>query len=938
MKVDLKKPPQEYLDYNRQVSDGLQKGVPIQKAMVAAAESCFEPKSHVQRPWITEAYSQLARHRQILVRRGDKPGAKIVLKAMKKRQKHEKTLYLDRVTREASETFGALGFPPAINVLAKYFGKKAPKLLSYNDRSQFAAPLLSEGKALFSLPEKLQAHTDHLQKVFEKDEDLQPIPDEVRSAKLADIDSDLSDKDIKRAIAQLRDGKSPGEDGLTAEHLRLLDGTNFAVFKDLVREFWESASLSGKENFSLVKVLPKTATANDPSLFRPVMLIQLVPKVIARILHHKIGQYADTKVLDEWQNGFRPYRRGTDNVFSTREAARSFYWKKEGLVLLYLDIRKAFDSVSREHLFAILRRHSCPQRIIDLVASLYRGHSFSVREGDVRGPATLTGRGVRQGCPLSPLLFALILQEALEEWQPDGCPQGVWSERDAQLKGRLPDLPEVYDPLFEDPLVDAPLQGSLRLNCLGYADDLVLFFSSMEKAQGNLDVLNSILKKYGLRLNNGKCKYQIISTMKKYTLPSAPLVLEGKALEEHVYTLAKYFGKAPAIHTLAKYLGKKAPKLLSFNDRRNFSAPITYAGKTMFTVPEKLEAHAENLNNIFKKDEFLPPISTTVTSEKLAAINTDLSDKDIEDAIKSLRNKRSPGEDGLTAEHIKYLDAANLSTFRESVREVWENRSFDSSTNYCLCRVLPKSPGETSPEKFRPIMLVQLVPKIIARILHAKIAPVADDYLLEEWQNGFRAYRRGCDNIFTTKQAVRSHYWKKESLILLYLDIAKAFDSVSREHLYAVLQRHSCPQIIIDLIISLYKDHSFAVREGTSRSQTFFTGRGVRQGCPLSPLLFSLILNEAFLEWDPQGNPEGIWTKSEPQMGGPDFDSHDQIDSLDYFDQVLGPMSLAGQIMLCMLGYADDIALFFKSMEQAQSNLDTINLILTNVQIIAAAD
>ena len=80
--------------------------------------------------------------------------------------------------------------------------------------------------------------------------------------------------------------------------------------------------------------------------------------------------------------------------------------------------------------------------------------------------------------------------------------------------------------------MDAPLQGSLRLNCLGYADDLVLFFNSMEKAQRNLDVLNSILKKYGLRLNNGKCKYQIISTMKKYILPSAPLVLEGKDLEE----------------------------------------------------------------------------------------------------------------------------------------------------------------------------------------------------------------------------------------------------------------------------------------------------------------------------------------------------------------------------------------------------------------------
>ena len=118
-------------------------------------------------------------------------------------------------------------------------------------------------------------------------------------------------------------------------------------------------------------------------------------------------------------------------------------------------------------------------------------------------------------------------------------------QRDAQLQGPDYDLGMeygIYGTNLEAPPTLDPIyytkNGLLKLHMLGYADDVVLFFRTIQDAQRNLDQLNIILRKYGLTLNDEKCKYQVMATVKVFTQPDIPLMLNERPLdkvEEYVY-------------------------------------------------------------------------------------------------------------------------------------------------------------------------------------------------------------------------------------------------------------------------------------------------------------------------------------------------------------------------------------------------------------------
>ena len=95
------------------------------------------------------------------------------------------------------------------------------------------------------------------------------------------------------------------------------------------------------------------------------------------------------------------------NIFAIRQLQVKCLEQRQDLYLLFIDLTKAFDTISRPGLWSILSKLGCPPKFISMVRSLHDGMMARVVEnGDVSDPFPVTN-GVKQGCVLAPTLFSL---------------------------------------------------------------------------------------------------------------------------------------------------------------------------------------------------------------------------------------------------------------------------------------------------------------------------------------------------------------------------------------------------------------------------------------------------------------------------------------------------------------------------------------------------
>ena len=145
--------------------------------------------------------------------------------------------------------------------------------------------------------------------------------------------------------------------------------------------------------------------------------------------------------------------------------------------------------------------------------------------------------------------------------------------------------------------------------------------------------------------------------------------------------------------------------------------------------------------------------------------------------------------------------------------------------------------------------------KILARVMLMRLISRLEQGLYQESQCGFRQGRGTVDMIFAARQLQEKCLEQNNQLCTTFVDLTKAFDTVSRHGLWKIMAKFGCPDIFITMVKQFHDGMTAKVLDDGECSDPFPVTNGVKQGCVLAPTLFSMVfaamLSDAFRPADP---------------------------------------------------------------------------------------
>lgn len=216
-------------------------------------------------------------------------------------------------------------------------------------------------------------------------------------------------------------------------------------------------------------LIPKVPGTQDPAQFRPIGVSSLLVRLYHRILARRLDQLCPPS---RRQKGFRPGDGIAENTVLIKELLRhSTGAKPQQLHLIFLDVKKAFDSVSHQSLILALQRAGVPPPILSYLKGYYDLSWTRILANGQLGNKVRPSQGVRQGDPLSSFMFNAVIDWCLEEMNS---------------------------------AIGYDIDGHL-ISYFAFADDLVVVARSQLGIRVQTDLVVSSLGTTGLKVNPTKC-------------------------------------------------------------------------------------------------------------------------------------------------------------------------------------------------------------------------------------------------------------------------------------------------------------------------------------------------------------------------------------------------------------------------------------------------
>lgn len=215
--------------------------------------------------------------------------------------------------------------------------------------------------------------------------------------------------------------------------------------------------------------------------------------------------------------------------------------------------------------------------------------------------------------------------------------------------------------------------------------------------------------------------------------------------------------------------------------------------------------------------------------------------EEVEEAVKNMPNDKAPGPDGFTINFYKACWEIVKTEVWEVVEDSLCSASILKSLNSTFLALIPKEEEANTPTKFRPIFLCNVIYKIISKVIAKRLKPILQGLISEE-KLGYVEGRQILDNILLAQEMIHTLHSRKITGMMMQLDVSKAYDKVNWNYLEAILKAFSFANQWIKWILALIKYTKFSILVNGAPADQFSPSRGLKQGDPLSPFLFFILM------------------------------------------------------------------------------------------------
>ena len=251
-------------------------------------------------------------------------------------------------------------------------------------------------------------------------------------------------------------------------------------------------------------IFKKDGDEENPNNYRAINVGNTLSKVFVSIINERFNKMIlENNLIGDYQIGFKKYTRPADHIFVLKSVIDEYLGNGKKMYECFIDYQKTYDNIWREGLYYKMIKSGVTSRIVKLIRNMYHKNKQCLKINGYVTDQFPSIKGVKQGCVLSPILFNIFIN----------------------------DLPKCFNSECKPISIN-----DKQLNCLMYADDIVLLSESKEGLSECLNSLSIYNKQWCLNINKQKTKvmtFQNRGKVKKLNLKYNNTIIED--INEYKY-------------------------------------------------------------------------------------------------------------------------------------------------------------------------------------------------------------------------------------------------------------------------------------------------------------------------------------------------------------------------------------------------------------------